>query len=367
LLQLTLLQAALLHVTLLQAALLRLTLLQLTQLKQKEKCLQENNFAALKNISSPYVEIKGKVYKAARGFESHLENELKELYYNYEKIGDLYSALDSCRKCEKDSLPFWVQNVWLKPFKAEFTSISRAAKILKNIQRNWAASLFTRFRRGALIKEKLPKLCEKPRTFPWFPPHTPVGSWTLLDENTLLASSECLSPFPNGVIEFAQNRICPPSRAYLKLWEAFSRFRKSPKQNEICLDAGATPGSWSWALARLNTKVISVDRAPLDERILSLPNVTFVKHDAFTLKPKDIGPVDWLFCDVICYPPRLLTWIEKWLEEGLCKNFICTIKMQGKPDMQTVRRFASIENSNVTHLYHNKHELTWVKLQKTEN
>jgi 23S rRNA (cytidine2498-2'-O)-methyltransferase len=92
--------------------------------------------------------------------------------------------------------------------------------------------------------------------------------------------------------------------------------------------------------------------------------VRFIKHDAFTLKPEDIGPVSWLFCDVICYPPRLFTWIEKWLASGLCNNFVCTIKMQGSADFDTPRRFAAIPGSRVVHLYHNKHELTWLKAGK---
>jgi 23S rRNA (cytidine2498-2'-O)-methyltransferase len=116
-----------------------------------------------------------------------------------------------------------------------------------------------------------------------------------------------------------------------------------------------------------------VDRAPLDDAVAAMPSVTFIKHNAFTLKPEDIGPLDWLFCDVACYPPRLYDWIEKWLTSGLCKNFVCTIKMQGKvdagedsgeiaePDFDTPRRFAAIPGSQVVHLYHNKHELTWMK------
>jgi 23S rRNA (cytidine2498-2'-O)-methyltransferase len=92
-----------------------------------------------------------------------------------------------------------------------------------------------------------------------------------------------------------------------------------------------------------------------------MPGVRWIRHDAFTLKPEDLGPLEWLFCDVICYPPRLYEWIQQWLDSGLCSNFICTIKMQGKPDFETTRRFAAIPGSEVVHLYHNKHELTWMR------
>jgi 23S rRNA (cytidine2498-2'-O)-methyltransferase len=99
------------------------------------------------------------------------------------------------------------------------------------------------------------------------------------------------------------------------------------------------------------------------------PLVDFIKHDAFTLKPEDLGPMDWVFCDVICYPSRLYEWIEKWLASGLCKNFVCTIKMQAADNSSAVdyegidaaRKFAAIPGASVVHLWHNKHELTWIK------
>jgi 23S rRNA (cytidine2498-2'-O)-methyltransferase len=175
----------------------------------------------------------------------------------------------------------------------------------------------------------------------------------------MIASSRCSSPFPGGFIEFAEDKEGPPSRAYLKLWEALTRCGRVPAPGQRCLDAGASPGGWTWALARLGAEVIAVDRARPDERVLSLPAVRFLKHDAFTLTPGELGPVDWLFCDAACYPPRLYLWIEKWLASGLCGNFICTLKMQGEPDFQTLRRFAALPG-RVVHLCYNKHELTWI-------
>jgi 23S rRNA (cytidine2498-2'-O)-methyltransferase len=260
---------------------------------------------------------------------------------------------------------FWYRNSWLEPFRLEFASIGEAAAVLRSIQRNWAALPLACFRRAALIGEKLPPLSARPRPFPWIIPAAPVGNWTLLDGHTLIGSSRCSSPFPGGIIEFDEDKNGPPSRAYLKLWEALTRLGRRPGPGDRCLDAGASPGGWTWALARLGAEVIAVDRAPLEERIGTMPGVTYIKHDAFTLRPEDIGPVDWLFSDVICYPPRLYEWVAKWLASGLCRNFVCTIKLQGTPegrevDFETPRRFAAIPGGQVVHLYHNKHELTWM-------
>jgi 23S rRNA (cytidine2498-2'-O)-methyltransferase len=36
--------------------------------------------------------------------------------------------------------------------------------------------------------------------------------------------------------------------------------------------------------------------------------------------------------------------------------------MQGEGDYDTPQRFAQIPGSRVIHMYHNKHELTWIKV-----
>jgi 23S rRNA (cytidine2498-2'-O)-methyltransferase len=191
-----------------------------------------------------------------------------------------------------------------------------------------------------------------------------MGAFTLLDENRMLASPRCTSPFPNGEFEFEEDHEGPPSRAYRKLWEALLLAGRMPAPGETCLDAGAAPGGWTWALARLGAEVLAVDRADLEPRIAELPNVKTLRRDAFSLKPQDVGKVDWLLSDVICYPPALLKWVELWLESGLATRFVCTIKMQGASfDKETTERFASIPGSRVVHLWHNRHELTWIKTE----
>jgi 23S rRNA (cytidine2498-2'-O)-methyltransferase len=310
------------------------------------------------------VPLPGRLHQAVPGFEDHLIAELNGAGAFLTDGIPLYHEPG-----QPAAAAFWHQNCWLEPFRLEFSSINEAAGALRAIQRNWAACLFTLFRRSALIASKLPPISSKPRPFLWRPGDSPVGAWTLLDEHTLIASARCSSPFPNGAIEFAEDREGPPSRAYLKLWEAFARLRRWPSSGERCLDAGASPGGWTWTLARLGAKVLAADRAPLEDRVAALPNVEFIRHDAFTLNPRDIGPIDWLFCDAACYPPRLYGWIEKWLASGLCRNFVCTIKMQGNVadngvDFLTPRRFAEIPGGEVVHLYHNKHELTWLRVMQ---
>lgn len=257
----------------------------------------------------------------------------------------------------------WAQNVWHEPARFEIASIGDAAKKLRAIQRNWALYPFQLHRRAALIQAQLPKVSAKPLRFGDAPPAAPLGSWTLLDANTVLAASRCSSPFPHGEVRFVEDRTGPPSRAYLKLWEAFTLLGRRPGPDELCLDLGSSPGGWSWALQKLGARVISVDKAPLDPAVARLPGITHVRQSAFALDPAEIGPVDWLCSDVICYPARLLKLVERWLAAGRARNVLCTIKFQGATDHATQRAFAAIPGARLMHLSANKHELTWALLR----
>jgi 23S rRNA (cytidine2498-2'-O)-methyltransferase len=256
----------------------------------------------------------------------------------------------------------WAANVWFDPLRIPITSIAEGAKALRAIQRNWTLYDFRLHRRARLIQERLPHVSAKPLKFPAPAPTAPLGSWTLLDAGTILAAARCASPFPNGEVAFVEDRKAPPARAYLKLWEAFTRLGRRPEPGERCLDLGASPGGWSWVLQSLGAKVLAVDKAPLAPDIARLPNLEFLEASAFALEPEAVGPVDWLFSDVICYPQRLLKLVERWLVSGLARNLLCTLKFQGPTDHETARRFAAIPGSRLFHLHHNKHELTWCRL-----
>ncbi|HTI83514.1 MAG TPA: SAM-dependent methyltransferase [Acetobacteraceae bacterium] len=230
------------------------------------------------------------------------------------------------------------------------------------MQRNWALYSTTSHRRAALIEANLPKVSARPLPFGTPPPEAPLGSWTLLDANTLFAAANCSSAFPNGELRFVEDRTAPPSRAYLKLWEAFTLLGIRPRPGDTCLDLGASPGGWTWVLQSLGARVLAVDKAPLDPRIATLPGIEIRHESAFAQQPAAIGPIDWLFSDVVCYPARLLALVERFLAAGTVRNVLCTIKFQGETDFATQRRFAAIPGSRLMHLHANRHELTWVRL-----
>jgi 23S rRNA (cytidine2498-2'-O)-methyltransferase len=289
--------------------------------------------------------------------ENHLADMLAELQEKPELHGRLAIVPGPPRPVA------WAANTWLDPQTLTISSIADGARRLRTIQRNWALFPEKLHRRASLIAQQLPHVSAKPLNFPSAAPTAPLGSWTLLDANTILAAPRCSSPFPNGEVRFVEDKSGPPNRAYLKLWEALTIAGSWPGPGDLCLDLGSAPGGWSWALQKLGSRVISVDKAPLDPAIATLPNLDYREVSAFALEPAAIGPVDWLFSDIICYPERLLRLVETWLASGLVRNFVCTIKFQGKTDMQMTQRFLAIPGSRLTHLFHNKHELTWMKLQ----
>lgn len=263
-----------------------------------------------------------------------------------------------------DGDPFpsaWATNVWHDVEEIAVTSIGHAAKELRERQRNWAMYAPVHGGRAKLIAEKLPHVSAKPVEIGGVVPAAPLGSWTLVEPDLMLASTSCSSPFPNGEARLVEDREGPPSRAYLKLFEALVRERRWPAPGESCLDLGASPGGWTWLLAQTGASVVAVDKAPLADHIDRLPNVRWQEGSAFALDPRQHEPVDWLCSDIICYPQRLLALVERWVDAGTARNMICTIKFQGATDHAIVRDFAAIPGARVLHLHHNKHELTFLR------
>jgi 23S rRNA (cytidine2498-2'-O)-methyltransferase len=179
----------------------------------------------------------------------------------------------------------------------------------------------------------------------------------------MLATHRCSSAVPDGEWRFVEDREAPPSRAYLKLWEALTRLGVRPGPGERCIDLGASPGGWTWVIAGTGASVIAVDKAPLAPSVAAMPAVEWLGASAFSLDPAAHGPVDWLFSDVICYPARLLALVRRWLDAGAARNVVCTIKFQGETDHATAAAFAAIPGSRLMHLTQNKHELTWALVE----
>lgn len=291
-------------------------------------------------------------YLAAPGFEPQLVEELTRRNVTIDRWHGLMAL-------SRDApVPVaWALDAWTAPAEIEIASIKAGAGALRAMQRNWAAYAVKHFRRMTLIGEHLPPVYARPLTFPAAAPTSHLGGWTLLAPDRMLASPTKTSPFVNGECLFEEDRVGPPSRAYLKLWEALARLRKWPGPGDTCIDLGASPGGWTWALAQLGATVLAVDKAPLAPEVAAMPGVTWRQDSVFAMEPE---PVDWLFSDVIAYPERLLALVQHWIEAGAARHIVCTIKFQGDTAHEAAEAFAAIPGGKTMHLFHNKHELTFV-------
>lgn len=294
-------------------------------------------------------------YLAAAGFEADLRSQLGADAKPIVAGSPLFVASGRPRPAA------WAANIWFDAVRIEFDSIADGARALSALGRNWALFPAALFRRAELMAQRVPCVSSKAIVFPSSVP-LPLGSWTLIEPGVVVAAARCSSPFPNGEPRFVEDREHPPSRAYLKLWEALTLAGRRPGPGSRCVDLGSSPGGWTWALERLGARVLSVDKAPLAASVAALSRVRFLKESAFALKPEAAGKIDWVVSDVVCYPERIVGVVLRWLEAHPSASFIVTIKFQGATEMAPLAPLAKVEGSRLLHLHHNKHELTWMRI-----
>jgi len=180
-------------------------------------------------------------------------------------------------------LPLWAATVWLEPEILSMASIGDAIRQLGARATHWGHVSGACHRRAALIAQGLRPV--RRLRYLQAPPPRGAGGWMMLDENRMLVSARCSHPYPNGWCEFEEDKISPPSRAYLKLWELFTVHGIRPSAGERVLDMGASPGGWTWVLASLGCSVTAIDKAPLDLAVAAMNGVEYLQVSAFGLRP----------------------------------------------------------------------------------
>jgi 23S rRNA (cytidine2498-2'-O)-methyltransferase len=258
--------------------------------------------------------------------------------------------------------PAWAQSVWRNVQSLEIESIGDAQRKLNAISKSWRYYGDQFNGRGSLIADGLNiAKGSRPFRFPSRGEKVPPPVFTMADPGLILYSSEIHRPNYDGKVSFLENKDVPPSRAYLKLWEALTTLGDWPRANDAVVDLGSSPGSWSWALAELSATVISIDRSELSEKVRGHKNIKFTAGDAFSFVPQKM---DWVFSDVICYPEKLYEYILPWLDSGFCRKFVCSVKFAGSPDHRIIDLFRKLPHSRILHLSHNKNEVTWISHPK---
>ena len=278
-----------------------------------------------------------------------------------DELGDVSDIIqDLVFSPHKNQDVCFVQDIWLEPLLVTFQSISEAAKILRQAGKYWYLHPVAEVRRSRLIEEQLIKCPPLARQFPIKEEIPAIGGFTLLDKNIMVYSTSRAKKWPEGQCFFIEDRVNPPNRAYLKLWEALTLLGKYPQNGETALDLGASPGGWTYALQSLGASVTAVDKALLTPEIMKLPRVQFLQQSAFALDPATIEETyDWVLSDIACYPDRAYALIMKWIASGKARQMIFTIKLQGKIELAIIKQLQAIPNSRILNLFYNKHEATF--------
>ncbi|HSJ98514.1 MAG TPA: 23S rRNA (cytidine(2498)-2'-O)-methyltransferase RlmM [Myxococcota bacterium] len=179
------------------------------------------------------------------------------------------------------------------------------------------------------------------------------------------------SAWPMGIPRL-RSAAAAPSRSAPKLAEALMEFvdggaRHSPRitPGMTAVDLGASPGGWSWQLARRGFMVTAVDRGPMDAKLLDSGQVKHRREDGFHYRPPE--PVDWMTCDMVESPSRIAALVARWIASGWCRESIFNLKLPMKRRWEEVERCRAIIDEalggagyflRMKHLYHDREEVT---------
>ncbi|MBZ5877702.1 23S rRNA (cytidine(2498)-2'-O)-methyltransferase RlmM [Chromohalobacter israelensis] len=164
-----------------------------------------------------------------------------------------------------------------------------------------------------------------------------------------------------------------PSRSTLKLEEAWHVFvpreawptRLSDSMQAA--DLGAAPGGWTYQLVRKGMYVYAIDNGPMDDALMASGQVEHLREDGFVWQPP--MRLDWLVCDIVDKPMRVIDMVERWLVAPWCHEAIFNLKLPMKKRWDEVSRClerlaSSLDQAGIRarircrHLYHDREEVT---------
>jgi len=180
------------------------------------------------------------------------------------------------------------------------------------------------------------------------------------------------SPWPGGILRLKFPRAAP-SRSTLKLEEALlvlldeGERERWLKPGMRAVDLGASPGGWTWQLVARSLHVTAVDNGPMDGALLESGLVDHLRADGFRYRPSK--PVDWLVCDMVEQPRRVVELIAQWFAQGHCRHAIFNLKLPMKKRYDEVQScFAILRETaaaaglrielRAKQLYHDREEVT---------
>lgn len=164
-----------------------------------------------------------------------------------------------------------------------------------------------------------------------------------------------------------------PSRSTLKLEEAWHEFVPRDEwdvrlaEGMQAADLGAAPGGWTWQLVQRGMHVYAIDNGPMNKALMATGQVDHLAEDGFIWEPPQ--RLDWLVCDIVDKPARVLAMMERWLVRRWCREAVFNLKLPMKKRWEEVQRGLSelehaLDQAGVKatvacrHLYHDREEVT---------
>ncbi|MBZ9560468.1 MULTISPECIES: 23S rRNA (cytidine(2498)-2'-O)-methyltransferase RlmM [Modicisalibacter] len=164
-----------------------------------------------------------------------------------------------------------------------------------------------------------------------------------------------------------------PSRSTLKLEEAWHVFVPRDEwparlhEGMQAADLGAAPGGWTYQLVRRGMHTYAIDNGPMAPALMATGLVEHLREDGFTWEPPQ--RLDWLVCDIVDKPMRVIDMVERWLIRRWCREAIFNLKLPMKRRWDEVERCLtrlaqSLEAVGVAaeiackQLYHDREEVT---------
>lgn len=170
-------------------------------------------------------------------------------------------------------------------------------------------------------------------------PDTPALHAFFPDSGSVLLGIDRVSKRPVWPMGLARLKFpaAAPSRSTLKLEEAFRvflgaqwRYRLQPIHTGV--DLGAAPGGWTWQLVNQGVAVSAIDNGPMDEALMATGLVEHHRADGFTWQPEH--PVEWLVCDMVEQPDKVLRRMLYWVEQGWTQQALFNLKLPMKKRWQ---------------------------------
>ena len=175
--------------------------------------------------------------------------------------------------------------------------------------------------------------------------------------------------YPGGIARLRFPREAP-SRSTLKLDEAFCVLLTQAERDRLlkagmrAVDLGAAPGGWTYQLVRRHMRVFAVDNGRMDAQLLQSGLVDHLREDGFRYLPA--RPVDWLVCDMVEKPAKVVDLVLKWFKGGHCRAAVFNLKLPMKKRFEAwAKARAALESLaacghmlRARQLYHDREEIT---------